>query len=438
MRDYFYTLADTAMKLIADTEFATLNFSGEQSDFVRLNNNRVRQAGNVRQMTVHLDLIDGRKHAAISAELCGDQTLDTQRLKDMINTTRKQRQVLPDDPFLNFATEKNDSDYDSQNTLPDTDDSLNVIFKEAAGLDLVGIWANGQLYRGFANSAGQRNWYHNANFNFDWSVYHSSDKAVKMGYAGFDWDSSLLASKMSSVREALAIMGKQPVSLTPGKYRVYLAPAALYEFLSMVIWQGFSLEDVKTAQTPLLQMVTDGRKVDSSIQLTDNRVDGFASAFSAEGFILPDSVKLIDSGCYHSSLASARSAKEYGEPVNADYEYPSSLDLAAGDIDVENILKTLDTGIFISNLWYCNFSDHEACRITGMTRYACFWVEKGKIVAPINVMRFDETFYNLLGKNLFGLTSQREVILDPDSYHQRSTSSARLPGLLANDFQLTL
>ena len=50
MKDYFYTLADTAMTLSADSEFVMLNFSGEQSDFVRLNNNRVRQAGNVRQI----------------------------------------------------------------------------------------------------------------------------------------------------------------------------------------------------------------------------------------------------------------------------------------------------------------------------------------------------------------------------------------------------
>ena len=50
-------------------------------------------------------------------------------------------------------------------------------------------------------------------------------------------------------------------------------------------------------------------------------------------------------------------------------------------------LAALDTGIYVGNLWYLNFSDRPACRITGMTRFASFWVEHGKIVAPVNVMR---------------------------------------------------
>jgi hypothetical protein len=64
-----------------------------------------------------------------------------------------------------------------------------------------------------------------------------------------------------------------------------------------------------------------------------------------------------------------------------------------------------------------------------MTRFATFWVQHGVIQAPVEVMRFDETIYRLLGDNLVGLTAEREMILDPGSYFQRSTDSARLPGV---------
>ncbi len=53
-------------------------------------------------------------------------------------------------------------------------------------------------------------------------------------------------------------------------------------------------------------------------------------------------------------------------------------------------------------------------------------------------MRFDETVYRMLGENLVGLTAEREMILDPSTYSQRSTDSARLPGALVDDFTLTL
>ena len=73
-----------------------------------------------------------------------------------------------------------------------------------------------------------------------------------------------------------------------------------------------------------------------------------------------------------------------------------------------------------------------------MTRFATFWVENGEIQAPLNVMRFDETIYRVLGENLLGLTSEREMILDPSTYSGRSTDSGRMPGALVEDFTFTL
>ena len=73
-----------------------------------------------------------------------------------------------------------------------------------------------------------------------------------------------------------------------------------------------------------------------------------------------------------------------------------------------------------------------------MTRFATFWVENGEIVAPLSVMRFDETLYRMLGENLVGLTAEREWVLDPGSYFERTTSSGRYPGALVEDFNFTL
>ena len=75
---------------------------------------------------------------------------------------------------------------------------------------------------------------------------------------------------------------------------------------------------------------------------------------------------------------------------------------------------------------------------TGMTRFATFWVENGEIQAPLNAMRFDETLYRLLGENLLGLTAERDFLLDPSTYHARSTSSFRVPGALVEGFRFTL
>ena len=38
-----------------------------------------------------------------------------------------------------------------------------------------------------------------------------------------------------------------------------------------------------------------------------------------------------------------------------------------------------------------------------MTRFATFWVENGEIVAPVPVMRFDDTFPRMFGEGLIAL-----------------------------------
>ena len=112
--------------------------------------------------------------------------------------------------------------------------------------------------------------------------------------------------------------------------------------------------------------------------------------------------------------------------------------MSGGDLKEDSILKELGTGLYISNLWYLNYSDAMACRMTGMTRFASLWVQNGEITAPLNVMRFDESIYRALGSKLVGLTENREFIFDPETYFGRSCSSAKLPGALIDDFCFTL
>jgi predicted Zn-dependent protease len=112
--------------------------------------------------------------------------------------------------------------------------------------------------------------------------------------------------------------------------------------------------------------------------------------------------------------------------------------MTAGALAESDVLQKLGTGLYISNLWYLNFSDRPAGRITGMTRFATFWVENGKIAAPVTPMRFDDSIYRILGESLVDLTRERELLPDASTYGERQTSSARLPGALLSALRFTL
>ena len=73
-----------------------------------------------------------------------------------------------------------------------------------------------------------------------------------------------------------------------------------------------------------------------------------------------------------------------------------------------------------------------------MTRFACFWVENGEIVAPIQDLRFDETLYKLWGENLLALTDFTEIAVNTDTYFERGPGGGSCPGMLIDKVNFTL
>ncbi|MBI3800996.1 MAG: TldE/PmbA family protein, partial [Deltaproteobacteria bacterium] len=412
MQEYFYQLADSLTPLLQSGEVYTCTFDAEDSDFVRFNQSAVRQAGTVAQRFLSLTLINGMRHTSGTVSLAGDLEMDRPRVTLLVSELREQLPYLPEDPHLLYATEVHSSEHHGQNRLPEDSTAIVATIQEAGrGRDLVGLYAAGGIHSGFANSFGQRNWFSSYSYNFDWSFYHQGDKAVKCGYAGFVWDPAEFTRKVNAAAEQLAVLTRPPRTIEPGRYRVYLAPDALYEIVGLLGWSGFSLKEHRTKQTVLLKMIEEGARLHSLVTLRENTGDGVAPNFQEDGFIKPDQVTFIENGALHDCLTSPRSAKEYSVATNgaSGGEMPESLDMAAGSVPTAEVLQRLDTGVYINNVHYLNYSDRIACRITGMTRFATFWVEDGVIQAPLNVMRFDETLYRMLGEKLLGLTAERDL-----------------------------
>jgi predicted Zn-dependent protease len=440
MRDYFSQVADFIQSQAAAGEVLVSRLAAEDSDFIRFNKSAVRQVTGVRQVLWTLGVIrDGRRSDA-RVTLTGNLAPDCETLRDLLAELRAGIDQVPADPYLLYETALTSTSRESTGSLPPAGLVIDDVLAAAKGLDLVGFFAGGPIVNAFANSLGQRNWHAVENFSFGWSLYHDRDKAVKTTYAGSSWDSAAFSRKMDFARAQLARLGEAPKSLAPGQYRAFLSPAAMEEILGMLCWGGFGLKSRRTKQSPLIRMADQGARLNAALTLAELTAEGIAPGFQSEGFVRPARVPLIESGELASALVSPRSAREYGVATNGanGAESPESLDLAAGNLPQESALQALDTGIYLGNLWYLNFSDRSACRMTGMTRFASFWVEGGEIKAPLNVMRFDDTVYRILGENLEALTAERDLLVDSSSYGSRSTGSLRTPGALVRDFSLTL
>ena len=439
MEHYFDGLAAAADRALHPGERYTMGFSAERTDFVRMNRGKVRQPGHVEQRYVDVRLILGKRHASHLLSLSGDPAADAQAVTGAIAGLREALPELAEDPHLLLPPSVVSTRSDRGATLPASGAMIDTVLREASGHDLVGLLAAGPVWRGFASSDGQRNWHATTTFNLQWSLYFRGDKAVKSAYTGFAWSDAELAARMRDAIEQLALVARPPRALAPGKYRAYLAPAAMQEIAGMLAWGGFSARALATQQSSLAKMTSSARLA-PSVRIREDIAAGVAPAFQAEGFARPQSVALIADGALVGSLVSPRTAREFDLETNGANggESPEAFAMDGGDLPARDALAALDTGLAVGNLWYLNYSDRPACRMTGMTRFATFWVENGKVVAPVDVLRFDDTIYRMLGDNLEALTTERELLLESNTYGARMLTSATLPGALLSELDFTL
>jgi predicted Zn-dependent protease len=432
-------LAGLNTGLHADEQF-TLRLQGEVSQFTRFNHAKVRQTGIVTDGSLQLKLISQQRSSSVEFPFTGDADIDLPQARAALAALRLEVPQLPVDPYLVLPTGTATShEVHAGELLPDTE-VVESLLPVVANLDFTGLYAGGTMMRGYADSSGQKHWFANESYILDYSLFTSTGQAVKGTLAGSHWDRLAYQTKIAESKTQLARLEQPLKTIERGKYRTYLAPAATADLLGMLSWGGISEAALQQGRSCFGALQRGEQSLSSQLTISENFQRGLVPRFNELGEIAPAHLTLIDRGKLANTLVNARTAKEYQKPANGANRGESlrSAEISTGDLTPDRILATLDTGLYLSNLHYLNWSDRPTGRVTGMTRYACFWVEGGEIVAPIANLRFDESLYRCWGDNLLALTNTVEFIPDVDTYRSRQLGGSWVPGLLVEDFTYTL
>ncbi len=439
-RGEFDTLADAVCTTEGGLDRCMLLLHAEASTFIRFNGAQVRQATGVEQAHATVTVVRGQRRVEARVTLSGRPAHDLALLQRERALSVAALDDVADDPHLLLPDAPARSERIDTGRLPEAGGLVRRVAEAAAGLDFVGFYAGGPLLRAFADSLGSRHWHQVESFHFDWCLVQSADKAVKSFYAGTHWDGDEFSRRVAAGAAQLPLLALPPRRLEPGAYRSWFAPAAMAELLGTIAWAGLGARGRRTGTSSLMRLAHRDAVLNPEFSLTENLAEGLAPAFTAEGFVRPPRVSLVERGLATDTLNSARSAQEYGLPANGANanETPEALALAPGRLNAADPLATLGTGLYVSNLWYLNYSDRLACRMTGLTRFACLWVEDGRPVAPVTVMRFDDSFLRMFGEGLLGLGDRAELIPENGTYNERQLMSISTPGALVEGWRLTL
>lgn len=439
-RSVFFQLAETLFANLKNNEVLALYLEGENTTYTRINNSKIRQTGFVDDVTIQLDLYFGKKRMKAKQVFSGVFEQDQKNFLETLGQLQKNISHLPEDSLAvpPQSSEKSEEVF-SARLLPD-ETTVAALLPPMQKTILTGLYTAGQIYRGYANSNGARHWFADDSYHFDYSLMNPQEQMVKGVLSGNDWDQTGYETHLQDSITKLEKMSLPLQNVPRGSYRTYFAPTALSSLVYLLSWGGICESGLQQGQSVFAKMRDQNQKLSPLFNLAEDFTQIRKPRFNEAGEMAPQVLPLISEGRLQQVLVNSRSAKEYGVVSNFadDEESLRAPCISAGSLAENQILSELRTGLYLSDLHYLNWSDRPGGRVTGMTRYACFWVEGGEIKGPIQNLRFDDSFYHFLGKNLVALTTERVFSPYPLNYSGRGTGGVLSPGFLANDFKFTL
>jgi predicted Zn-dependent protease len=282
--------------------------------------------------------------------------------------------------------------------------AVGVICQLAVGNGLIasGAFTTGGFELTVANSLGIFAYYATTSADIN-TVIMSDDSA---GYAAATaWRvGEINTEAISSEAVEKALRSRHPRELPPGRYPVILEEYAVADMMSTLAYLGFGALSVQEGRS----FMTDrfGEQImNPTISIWDDGLDstGLPMPFDFEG-VPRQRVDLIKEGVaaavVYDSYTAGREGKAstgHGLPApNTFGPIPTHMFMAPGEASKEEMLASIERGLWVTRFHYTRPVHPKLAIITGMTRDGTFLIEKGEMAYPIKNLRFTQSYIEAL------------------------------------------
>ena len=207
-------------------------------------------------------------------------------------------------------------------------------------------------------------------------------------------------------REAVekALRSRNPVEVPLGEYAVVLDTYAVGDMVENLIFMGLTATAVQEERS-FMNGQFGKQLVHPNITIYDDGHDpaGLPQAFDYEG-VPKQRVVMIDAGVanavvYDSFTAARDGHTNTGHALPAPNPYgplATQTMMAAGEASMEELIRSVDHGIYVTRFHYTNTVHPVKTLLTGMTRDGTFLIEHGELTRPVKNMRFTQSILDAL------------------------------------------
>ena len=318
-------------------------------------------------------------------------------------------------------------------------DILTLVKKE--GLKASGAFSNGEVELAVVNSLGIEVY---QKFS-DLFLHLIAENEKNSGYASFVARNPDQLDVDSLAQEAIKKTSrKDPIQIEPGEYEVILEPYAVSEMLSFLGYLGFHALAVQEGRSFFSNRFGE-KMVDEKVTIYDDGLDpeGLQVPFDFEG-IPKKKVVFFDRGVAkevtYDSFTGGREGKEStGHGLiapNTAGPIPINLFMKAGESSLEEMIRSVRKGIYVTRFHYTNVVEPMKTVITGMTRDGTFLIEEGEIKRPIKNLRFTESILKALSQ-VTAISKDRRICSEGTVYSRRFVTGTVVPAIKIDGFNFS-
>ena len=252
----------------------------------------------------------------------------------------------------------------------------------------------------FANSAGQSLETTISRATLD--GIHQLGTAAGAGHATAAALSQIEGAPLGARAAQTARAAANPRELDPAAYQVVLAPECVATMMYFLAFYGWNAKQHDEGQS---FVALGENQFDPRVTVVDDFLDPLAvgPSFDADG-TPKRALTLVEAGASeslaHDRRTSARAGTDStGHAIHGGDLYgpvPTNLHFRPGSQSQEEMIASVDRGLFVSAFNYCRILDPRTQVITGLTRNGTFLIEGGEIAGAVSNLRFTQSIVGAL------------------------------------------
>jgi len=224
------------------------------------------------------------------------------------------------------------------------------------------------------------------------------------------------------------------IDLPSGNYEVILAPRCIGDFLAYYKYSNLRVSSVDRQETELEGKI--GEQVFPeffSLYDSPQHRHVVTSDYGSNGRLIKE-LPLFEKGVFKNFLVDFYYGNKLNYEINGNTG--SCLVMSTGDTKLEDMIKGVKKGLYISSFHYMNFINPRETSITGLTRDGTFLIEDGKITKVVNNLRFTEKITDVI-RNIESIEDKASVFPMSDNYGTFSISAYSMPHVKIKQFYIS-